>query len=66
MSTNDKNYEVMIHFGPGIPAGAQADVMLAMEKTLRMRGIPADVFKESMGDDSKLRVMMTPEERQKL
>ena len=66
MSINDKNYEIMIDFGPGIPASAQADTMLAMEKTLRLRGIPADVFTKTTGDDSKLRVLMTPEERQKL
>lgn len=40
--------------------------MLAMEKMLRGMGIPAEVLKETMPDDSKLRSRMTPEERSKL
>jgi hypothetical protein len=57
---------ILIQFGSAIPASAQGEVMMAMEKSLRARGIPAEVFKETMGDDSKLRVMMTPEMRAKL
>jgi hypothetical protein len=57
---------VLIQFGSAIPASAQGDVMLAMEKSLRERGIPAEVFKETMGDDSKLRRAMTKEQRAKL
>ena len=56
----------MIQFGSAIPASIQGDVMLAMEKAIRQRGIPAEVFKETMGDDSKLRRSMTPEQRAKL
>jgi len=41
-------------------------VMLDLEKALRARGLPAEVFKDSMGDDSKLRRAMTPEQRAKL
>jgi hypothetical protein len=33
---------------------------------LRELGVPAEVFKETLGDDSKLRVLMTPEQRAKL
>ena len=62
----DKSHHIMINFGSAIPAGAQGEVMLAMEKALRQRGIPAEVFKETMGDDSKLRRSMTPEQRAKL
>ena len=57
---------VVVHFGSAISASAQGEVMLAMEKSLRERGIPAEVFKETMGDDSKLRRSMTPEQRAKL
>lgn len=59
-------YHIMVQFGSAIPPSAQGEVMMAMEKSLRLRGIPAEVFKETMGDDSKLRVMMTPEMRAKL
>ncbi len=60
-----ENY-IMIQFGSAIPASAQGEVMMAMEKSLRLRGIPAEVFKDTMGDDSKLRRSMTPEQRAKL
>lgn len=41
--------------------------MLAMEKHLReLTSAPVEVFKETMGDDSKLRRAMTPEQRAKL
>lgn len=60
------DHHVIVYFGSAIPASAQGDVMLAMEKSLRLKGIPAEVFKETMGDDSKLRRMMTPEQRAKL
>lgn len=57
---------VIIQFGQAIPSEAQAVVMLAMEKTLREMGFPAEVFKHTMPDDSKLRSKMTPLERSKL
>lgn len=57
---------VVVDFGSGIPAGLQGVVMLAMEKSLREAGVPAEVFKRTMPDDSKLRLKMTPEERAKL
>ena len=57
---------VIVRFGSDIPDTAQGEVMLAMEKDLRKLGIKAEVFKETMGDDSKLRVLMTPDERAKL
>jgi hypothetical protein len=37
-----------------------------MEKWLRSDGLKAEVFKETMADDSKLRRMMTVEQRSKL
>lgn len=57
---------VLVAFGSGVPLDAQGIVLLAMEKSLRAMGIPAEVYKETMGDDSKLRIKMTPEERAKL
>ena len=63
----DKNhFHVIIRFGPGIPASTQGEVMLDMEKCLRARGLPAEVFKDTLGDDSRLRRAMTDEQRQKL
>ena len=60
------DYHVIVKFGKGIPNDLQGVVMLAMEKSLRERGVPAEVFKETMPDDSKLRRLMTVEERAKL
>ena len=60
------DYHVTIEFGKGIPSEAQGVVMLAMEKALREMGIPAEVFKHARPDDSKLRSLMTVEERKRL
>jgi hypothetical protein len=57
---------VVVDFGSAIPSDAQGKVLLAMEKMLRGMGIPAEVFKRSLPDDSKLRRSMTPEQRAKL
>ena len=54
---------VIVEFGAGIPADAQGVALLAMEKILRGMGLPAEVFKQTMADDSKLRRNMTPEQR---
>ena len=40
--------------------------MLAMETFMRERGVPAEVFKETMADDVKRRSAMTIEQREKL
>lgn len=61
-----ERFEVIIRFGAGIPNSTQGEIMLAMEKDLRGRGLPALVFKDTMGDDSKLRLAMTPEQRNRL
>ena len=60
------DFHVMVQFGPKITPDMQGKAMLALEKHLRWLGVPAEVFKDTMGDDSKLRRMMTPEERAKL
>ena len=57
---------VIVRFGSGIPDAAQGQLMLTMEKWLRCDGLQAEVFKETMADDSKLRRMMSPEQRAKL
>lgn len=60
------DFHVIVQFGKGIPSDAQGTVMLAMEKALREMGVPAEVFKETKPDDSKLRNKMTPLERSRL
>lgn len=57
---------VTVDFGRAIPADLQGRVLLQMERTLREQGVPAQVFKRTMADDSKLRLKMTEEERLKL
>ena len=59
-------HHVIVKFGSGIHADLQGVVMLHMEKELRELGVPAEVFKESTPDDSKLRSLMTVEQRESL
>ena len=62
------DHHVIVKFGKGISGDAQGRAMLAMEKHLHelTGNVSVQVFKETMADDSKLRRMMTPEERAKL
>lgn len=58
---------VLVRFGKNIPGVAQAKAMMVFERTLReLTAAEIEVFKDTMGDDSKLRIMMTPSERMKL
>lgn len=59
---------VIVRFGSAIPSAVQGPALLAFEKSLRQitGGLWIEVFKETKGDDSKLRVLMTAEERAKL
>jgi hypothetical protein len=57
---------VIVRFGSAIPDWLQGATMLSMETAMREAGVKAEVFKETMGDDSKLRARMTPEQRAKL
>lgn len=59
---------VVVHFGDGIPVAAHGPALLAFERELRRLepDARAEVYKESAGDDSKLRAAMTPEQRAKL
>ncbi len=58
---------VVVQFGAKIPGDAQGKALLAFEKHLRQEtGLRVEVFKETKGDDSKLRIKMTPEQRSRL
>ena len=60
---------VQVSFGKAIPSEIQGSAMLAFEKKLRElsgNNLWIEVFKEAKGDDSKLRAMMTREQRAKL
>jgi hypothetical protein len=60
-------HHVEVRFGKGICNTDQGIALLAFERLLRqVTKAPVEVFKESMADDSKLRMMMTAEERAKL
>ena len=65
--SDQKGLPVTVHFAAGIPDAAQAAALLAFERHLRsLTGLDCRVFKQRLGDDSKLRVKMTPAERDKL
>ena len=58
---------VIVKFAAGISDTAQGQALLAFEKNLRfLTGQDVRVFKERMGDDSKLRIRMTPAQREAL
>jgi hypothetical protein len=60
-------FNVLVRFDDGVPPEAQGVALLEFEKKLRqLTGMDCRVFKQKMGDDSKLRVMMTPEQRNNL
>ena len=66
MNAPKSDFHIIMRFGVGFLPSVQGEVMLDLEKMLRARGLPAEVFKDNMGDDSKLRRAMTPEQRLKL
>ena len=56
--------KITVTFDAGIPSDVQGPALLEMERYCRtMSGLDCRVFKARMGDDSKLRMAMTPEER---
>ena len=58
---------VTVRFGDGVPPDAEGPALLAFEKHLRqITGMDCRVFKDLKGDDSRLRIMMTPQQRDKL
>ena len=63
----EKGLQVVVKFPPEITLAAQGPFLLAMEKSLRAStGLDVRVVKDLMGDDSKLRVRMTLQQRDKL
>ena len=59
---------VTVKFGSDVPSYVQGAAMLQFERDLRARmpGKWIEVFKDNKGDDSKLRMAMTKEQRDKL
>jgi hypothetical protein len=58
---------VTVKFPDGVPLSAQGPALLAFEKHLRaLTGLDCRVVKDLKGDDSKLRVLMSPAQREKL
>lgn len=59
--------QVLVTFPDGVPLDAQGPALLAFEKHLRAStDLDVRVVKALKGDDSRLRVMMTPIQREKL
>ena len=59
--------QVVVKFPKEVPLAAQGSALLLMEQALRAStGLDVRVVKDLMGDDSKLRVRMTLEQRAKL
>ena len=67
-SKNNVDLHVIVHFGKGVPIDVQGVALLDFERKLRtlMDGAIVEVFKETKGDDSRLRALMTPEQRNRL
>lgn len=63
----EKGLEVLVTFHAAIPTEAQGRALFLMEKTLREETkLDVRVVKDLKGDDSKLRVMMTQAQRDRL
>ena len=63
----ERALEVVVRFPNEIPLEAQGPALLAMERDLRTAtGLDVRVTKDLKGDDSRLRVLMTPAQRAKL
>ena len=60
------DFHITMKFGDAIDSDTQGRWMLWLEKSMRDAGIPVEVYKAVMADDSKLRSRMTPLERAKL
>ena len=58
--------EVLVKFPPGVLPEVRGTAMLAMEQRLWSLGVEAEVVQETRPDDSKLRSLMTVEERDRL
>jgi hypothetical protein len=61
------DHHVIVKFGKGISVDARGKMLLQMERDLRQNTeVRVEVFQEARGDDSRLRAMMTPTQREKL
>ena len=59
--------QVVVRFPPGVKSECQGPALLYLEKFLRLlTGQDVRVVKDLMGDDSKLRRMMTIQQREAL
>ena len=62
-----RTLDIVVQFGEDVPAETQGPCLMAFEKHLRQStGLDCRVFKDKMGDDSKLRIRMTTEERERI
>lgn len=62
-----KGVQVLVKFPAEVPLAVQGPALLYMEQHLRQAsGLDIRVVKDLMGDDSKLRVMMTLKQREAL
>lgn len=69
MAKELSDLHVLVRFGAGIPNAVHGKALLAFERYLREltdHVLYVEVFKEAKGDDSKLRSIMTPEQRARL
>ena len=63
----EQGLQVVVKFPKEIPADVQGAALMHMEMELRTKTTKdIRVVKDVMGDDSKLRLMMTPAQRDKL
>ena len=63
----ESGLQVVVKFPDGISLAVQGPFLLAMEKRLRTdTGLDVRVVKDLQGDDSKLRRLMTIQQREKL
>lgn len=63
----EKGLEIVVKFPEEVPLAVQGEFLLSAELMLRNKtGLDVRVVKALQGDDSRLRVMMSPEMRAKL
>lgn len=63
----DNPHTITVEFGPGFHPDERGPLLMALERAARhCTGEYVEVFMHRKGDDSKLRVMMTADERAKL
>lgn len=57
----------LVRFGSSVPVDARNAALMEFERVLRrLSGERIEVFQERRGDDSKLRALMTEQQRAKL